>query len=144
MIMSRTKIFTLVVAALLFGAAIWWAVPKPSDGENPRSQSSLNRLADQINRGVPVMIDKETELLAAVGTEGMLTYNYRLVSYSVSQLNASKFAAGAKERVRQGVCNRPETRDDLLKQRVALRYSYFDKDKQHIATIDVLPADCGF
>jgi hypothetical protein len=25
-----------------------------------------------------------------------------------------------------------------------LRYSYFDKEKQHIATIDVLPADCGF
>ena len=144
MIMSRTKIFTLVVAALLFGAVIWWAVPKPSDGENPRSQSSLNRLADQINRGVPVMIDKETELLAAVGTEGMLTYNYRLVSYSVSQLNASKFAAGAKERVTQGVCNRPETRDDLLKQGVTLSYAYYDKDKQHIATIDISSADCGF
>jgi hypothetical protein len=144
MIMSRMKIFTLVVAALLFGAAIWWAVPKPSDGENPRSQSSLNRLADQINRGVPVMIDKETELLAAVGTEGMLTYNYRLVSYSVSQLNASKFAAGAKERVTQGVCNRPETRDDLLKHGVTLSYAYYDKDKQHIATIDISSADCGF
>jgi hypothetical protein len=144
MIMSLKKIFTFIVAALLFAAAIWWAVPRSSEGENPRSQASLNRLAVQINRGVPVMIDKETELLAAVGTEGMLTYNYRLVSYSVSQLNASKFAAGAKERVTQGVCNRPETRDDLLKQGVTLSYAYFDKDKQHIATIDVLPADCGF
>ena len=144
MIMSRTKIFTFIVAALLFGAAIWWAVPKSSEGENPRSQASLNRLAVQINRGVPVMIDKETELLAAVGTEGMLTYNYRLVSYSVSQLNASKFAAGAKDRVTQGVCNRPETRDDLLKQGVTLSYAYFDKDKQHIATIEVSSADCGF
>jgi len=27
---------------------------------------------------------------------------------------------------------------------VTLRYSYFDKDKQHIATIDVTPKDCGF
>jgi hypothetical protein len=72
----------------------------------------------------------------------MLIYNYRLVSYSVSQLDAAKFAAGAKERVTQGACNRPETRDDLLKQGVTLRYAYFDKDKQHIATIDVLPADC--
>ena len=142
--MSRTKIFTFVVAALLFGAAIWWIVSNSSDGENPSSVASLSWLAAEVNRGVPLMIDQETELLGATGTEGMLIYNYRLVSYSVSQLNASKFAAGAKERVRQGVCNRPETRDDLLKQRVALRYSYFDKDKQHIATIDVLPADCGF
>src|SRR5918992_313504 len=137
--MSRTKILTFIVAVALFGAVIWWAVPKSSEDENPRSQQSLNKLAVQINRAVPVMIDKETELLAAAGTEGMLTYNYRLVSYSVSQLDAAKFAAGAKERVTQGACNRPETREDLLKQGVPLRYAYFDKDKQHIATIDVLP-----
>jgi hypothetical protein len=139
--MSQTKIFTFTVAAVFFGAVIWWAVPK-SQEENPRSEESLNRLAVQINRAVPVMIDKETELLAAAGTEGVLTYNYRLVSYSVSQLDAAKFATGAKERVTQGACNRPETREDLLKQGVTLRYAYFDKDKQHIATIDVLPADC--
>jgi alanine dehydrogenase len=139
--MSQTKIFTFTIAAVFFGAVIWWAVPK-SQEENPRSEESLNRLAVQINRAVPVMIDKETELLAAAGTEGVLTYNYRLVSYSVSQLDAAKFATGAKERVTQGACNRPETREDLLKQGVTLRYAYFDKDKQHIATIDVLPADC--
>ena len=142
--MSRGKIFTFIIAALLCGAVIWWAVPKSSEGESPRSQASLNRLAVQINRNVPVMIDKETELLAAVGTEGMLTYNYRLVSYSVSQLDATRFAVGAKERVTQGACNRPETRDDLLKNGVTLRYSYFDKDKQHIATVDISSADCGF
>ncbi len=140
--MSQTKIFTFTVAAVLFGAVIWWAVPKPPQEENPGSEESLNRLAVQINRAVPVMIDKETELLSAAGTEGMLTYNYRLVSYSVSQLDAAKFAAGAKERVTQGACNRSETREDLLKQGVTLRYAYFDKDKQHIATIDVVPADC--
>jgi hypothetical protein len=142
--MSRGKISTFIIAALSCGAVIWWAVPKSSEGESPRSQASLNRLAVQINRNVPVMIDKETELLAAVGTEGMLTYNYRLVSYSVSQLDATRFAVGAKERVTQGACNRPETRDDLLKNGVTLRYSYFDKDKQHIATIDISSADCGF
>jgi len=27
---------------------------------------------------------------------------------------------------------------------VTLRYSYFAKDKQPIATVDVTPADCGF
>jgi hypothetical protein len=97
--MSRTKTFTFVVAALLFGAVIWWTVSKSSDGENPSSVASLNRLAAEINRGVPLMIDKETELLGAAGTEGMLIYNYRLVSYSVAQLDAARFAAGAKERV---------------------------------------------
>jgi hypothetical protein len=142
--MSRMKIITAVVLAASFGAVIWWTFAKTPQVEDPRSQESLNRVAAEINGPVPVMIDKETELLGAAGAGGMLIYNYRLVSYSVSQLDAARFAAGAKERVTQGACSRPETRDGLLKQGVTLRYSYFDKDKQHIATIDVLPADCGF
>jgi hypothetical protein len=74
----------------------------------------------------------------------MLIYNYRLVNVSTAQVDHNKFAVGAKERLKEGACNRPETRDSLLKKGVTLRYSYFDKDKQHIATIDVMPADCGF
>jgi hypothetical protein len=54
------------------------------------------------------------------------------------------FAAGAKLRVTEGACNRPETRDNFLRKGVTLRYSYFDKNKQYIATVDVTPADCGF
>ena len=111
---------------------------------DPRSEQHLSEIAAAINRSVPVMIDKETELMPAEGHHGMLIYKYRLVGYSVSQLDHEKFAAGAKQKVAQGACNRPETRDDFLKNGVTLRYSYFDKDKKHIATVDVTPADCGF
>jgi len=111
---------------------------------DPRSQEFLSRIAAEINRSVPVMIDQETELMPAAGAPGMLIYNYRLVSYSVAQLDHNRFATGAKEKVTQGACNRPETRDGFLKQGVTLRYSYYDKDKQHIATFDVQPSDCGF
>ena len=142
--MSSKTIITAVVVAIFTGSLIWWAVLKNPRRENPRSEESLNRLAAEINRRVPIMIDKETELLPAVGAEGLLTYNYRLVSYSVAQFDATRFAVGAKERVTQGACNRSETRDDLLKNGVTLRYSYYDKDKQHIATIDISSADCGF
>ena len=104
----------------------------------------MNKIAAEINRSVPVMIDQETELMPAAGAPGMLIYNYRLGNVSVAQVDHNKFATGAKERLKQGVCNRPETRDDFLKKGVTLRYSYFDKDKQHIATVDVTPSDCGF
>ena len=90
------------------------------------------------------MVDKETELLPGVGAEGMLIYNYRLVNYSIAQLDPNKFAAGVKQRVIQAACNRPETRDELLKKGITMRYTYLDKDKQYIATVDVTPADCGF
>ena len=112
--------------------------------EDPRSVKHLEKVAAEINRSVPVMIDQETDLLPAVGAPAMLIYNYRLVSYSAAQLDATRFATGAKQRLRQNACANPETRDDFLKKGVTLRYSYYDKDKQHIATIDVTPADCGF
>ena len=111
---------------------------------DPRSQEFLAKIAAEINRSIPVMIDQETELMPAVGAPGMLNYNYRLVNVSAAQVDYNKFASGAKERLKESACNRPETRDNFLKKGVTLRYSYFDKDKQHIATVDVTPADCGY
>ena len=142
MIKNISWIVIVVVAAYL----LWWLVRAyfPGEMDDPRSQEYLSRIAAEINRGVPVMIDKETELMPSSGHEGMLIYNYRLVSYAVKNLDHQRFAAGARDRLVQGACSRPETRDDFLKKGVTLRYSYFDKDKQHIATIDVTPKDCGF
>jgi hypothetical protein len=123
---------------------IWWAFPDYlAKQEDPRSQEHLSRVAAELNRALPLMIDKETELLPAMGAPGMLIYSYRLVSFSTAQVEYKKFAAAAKQQVVQGACGRPETRDDFLKKGVTLRYSYYDKDKKHIATVDVTPADCG-
>jgi hypothetical protein len=127
------------------GLLLWWVLPAYfSSSPDRQSVDHLDRIAAEINRSVPVMIDEETELLPAAAGQAMLIYNYRLVKYSVAQLDHQRFAAGAKQKVTQGACSRPETRDEFLKAGVTLRYSYFDKEKQHIATIDVTPADCGF
>ena len=134
-----------IAAGVLAGYIILWVVPEYFRArEDPRSVERLSRVAAELNRSVPVMIDAETELLPVEGVAGMLIYNYRLVSYSVTQVDGQKFAAGAKPRVTQEACDRPETREDFLKKGVTLRYSYYDKNKQHIATFDVTPADCGF
>ena len=132
-------------AAALLGLLVWWIAPRywnpPTDR---RSVAYLREIAVDINRSVPVMIDAETELLPTEAAPAMLIYNYRLVKYTAARLDPGKFATAAKQRLTQGACSRPETRDGFLKEGVTLRYSYFDKDKQHVATIDVTPADCGF
>jgi hypothetical protein len=139
------KTIAWLAGGIVAGLLVWWVLPAYlSPSNDPRSVKHLNEVAADINRSVPVMIDAETELLPANAAHAMLIYNYRLVKYSAAQLNPRKFAAGAKQKVTQGACSRPETRDGFLKEGVTLRYSYFDKDKQHIATVDVTPADCGF
>jgi hypothetical protein len=139
------KALNWLLGGLLLGLLFWWLVPAYfAEPEDPRSSEYLHRIAAEINRSVPVMIDAETELMPSTAGHAMLVYNYRLAKYSVAQLDHQKFAAGAKQKIVQNACNRPETRDGFLKRGVTLRYSYFDKEKRHIATIDVVPADCGF
>ncbi|HVO92768.1 MAG TPA: hypothetical protein VMT22_08000 [Terriglobales bacterium] len=133
-----------IVAGLFAAGTLWWAAADYLIKPDPRSVRHLRQVADEINRSVPVMIDKETELMPSTVYDGMLVYNYRLVSYSVSQIDPRKFAAGVKQKVTQAACNRPETRDEFLKNGVTLRYAYFDKNNKHIATVDITPADCGF
>jgi hypothetical protein len=141
----NTKALFWMAGGLALGLLVWWVLPAYwSEPTDPRSVEHLNQVAAEINRSVPVMIDAETELLPSTAGYGMLVYNYRLVKYSAAQLDHRKFAAGARQKIVQGACNRPETREGFLKQGVTLRYSYFDREKQHIATIDVAPGDCGF
>lgn len=142
---SITKALLWIAAVAIIAFIVWSLAPHYFTAEaDPRSQEFLSKLAAEINRSVPLMIDAETELMPVEGIDGVLIYNYRLVGYSAAQVNRQKFHEGAKQKVTQAACSTPETRDGLLKSGVTLRYAYFDKDKQHIATIDVMPSDCGF
>ena len=142
---SGVKAALWLGAGLVAGFLLWWvALPYFQAPPDPRSVDYLRKVAADINRSVPVMIDRETELLPSQAEPAVLIYNYRLVNYSAAQISVEKFAASAKQKVAQNACNRPETRDDFLKQGVTLRYAYFDKDKKFIAAIEVAPSDCGF
>jgi hypothetical protein len=139
------KSLVWIALGAMIAYVVFWGAPKFfGDHAAPDSQARLSQIAAELNRSVPMMIDRETELTVAEAHPSMLIYKYRLVPYSVRQLDHEKFAAGAKQRVTQGACNQPQLQEDFLKKNVTLRYSYFDKDKQHIATVDVTPADCGF
>jgi hypothetical protein len=137
--------FLWVVAGLVVSLLAWWLLAGYFRvGEDPRSVEHLSREAAQLNRSLPVLIDKETELTVTEAAPGMFIYKYRLVNVSAEKADHAKFTAAAKPQLVQNSCNRPETRNDFLSKGITMRFSYFDKDKQHIATIDVTPADCGF
>ena len=134
----------LVAAAAVFGYLVWRLVPMYWSGsEDPQSIERLAKEAAALNRSLPAVLDKETELMITEAAHAMFIYKYRLLNISVGRVNAEKFQAEAKPRLVQSACNRPEIRNDFLTKGVTMRFSYFDKDKQHIATIDVTPADCG-
>jgi len=134
-----------IVVGVVAGLLAWWLLAAYFKvSKDPRSIEHLSREAAQLNRSLPVLIDKETELTITEGAHAMFIYKYRLVNVSVDKVDHQKFTAAAKPHLVQMSCNRPETRDDFLSKGVTMRFSYFDKDNRHISTIDVTPADCGF
>jgi hypothetical protein len=138
------KLLLYFAAVLAAGCLIWWvALVYFFQKTDERSVESLRQEAEQMNKGLPAMLDKETELMVTEAEPGMFIYKYRLVNVSAPAVDHQNFAAGAKPQLVQMVCSRPETRGDFLGRGVTMRYSYFDKDKRHIATIDVTPSDCG-
>jgi hypothetical protein len=139
------QVFLWIVVGVVAGLLAWWLLAAYFKvSKDPRSIEHLSREAAQLNRSLPVLIDKETELTVTEAAHAMFIYKYRLVNVSADKVDHAKFTAAAKPQLVQNSCNRRETRDDFLSKGVTMRFSYFDKDKQHIATIDVTPVDCGF
>jgi len=49
------------------------------------SPEFLARVAAEMNKTLPMMVDKDTELSSTIGISGVLVYNYRLVNHSASE-----------------------------------------------------------
>ena len=97
------KSLVWIAVGVIAGCLVFWGIPEMFQEKlDPRSPARLSRIAAELNRSVPVMIDKETELTLVEGHEAMLIYKYRLVPYSVQPTGSPKFAAGAKQKVDPG------------------------------------------
>jgi hypothetical protein len=138
---SKALLLALCVAAVAVYVAWHFVFSERSGGV--RTPESLQKESAEMNRGLPTLIDKETELMTTEAAPGLFVYKYRLVNFSLERVDPELFMERAKPQLVQMSCSRPETRGDFLSRGVTMRYSYFDAAKRHIATIDVTPADCG-
>jgi hypothetical protein len=138
---SGAGIVATIVGAVAGREAVARLFSKPEP--DLRSQKVLAEVAAQTNKDLPMTIDKDTELVSSLGLEGVFVYNYRLVNFSAADVDAKQLIAALKPRITTSACTTPDTRDTFLKKGVTLRYSYSDKDRAYVASVDVAPKDCG-
>lgn len=100
-------------------------------------------LATKTNRALPATIDAETELLATVGLDGVLAYQYRLVNLLATEIDVPRFVSSMKSSLVVRPCTDPRIREGVLRQGIALRHIYADRDLRQIAIIEVTAADCS-
>ena len=129
-----------IIVAVIAGAASRAAV-RSMLAPNMRSERVLSKVAAEMNRDLPMMVDSETQLVACSASEALFTYSYRVVHHGASEVDPSVFVDAVRPQITTGACTTKETRK-ILDAGVTLRYSYADKSDNAIADIDVSAASC--
>ena len=112
------------------------------------TEKELREIANDLNRDVPSMIDRDTRLDSVQGGPGLqLTYYFTLINYSSTELSSSQ---KAKTKIAQKIlvtnrfCSNPDMRNYFFKNKVSIRMHYGWADGGFFAEIFVHPSDCGF
>lgn len=137
-----TRATLLVAAALLMS----WFPLAPTFGQpgSPRGlsiETELKSTSQQMNRGCPVMVDKETRLDNTAGGPGnMFTYTFTLVNYGVEEINIQAL----RETIRPHLVNMVRTNPSMNLFRtngVTIVYKYRDKLGRPLLDIALRPQD---
>ena len=106
------------------------------------SDEHLPKLASELNKQLPMVVDRETRLDSTLGGPGKrLTYLYTATNYNASQINVSEFTKQMSPQLRNGVCSSSDM-NIFVRSGVTIIYSYRAKDGRHFAKIEVNPSEC--
>jgi len=107
----------------------------------PSSMRTLNKVADEMNKSLPMMVDSETQLTNVIGMDKKFVYNYELIHLDSGNGLIDKISQ-LKPNMVNADCSTPETRDQFLKNGTTMEYKYYDRNKNYLTAIDILPSDC--
>ena len=112
------------------------------------TEKELREIANDLNRDVPTMIDRDTQLYSVQGGPGLqLTYYNKLIHYSSTVFSSSQKAKLKKEQdisIKKRFCSNPDIRYYFFKNKVHIRCYYEWADGVFFTEVFVYPSDCGF
>jgi hypothetical protein len=119
-------------------------VPRIGAADRPTAVAFLSRAAEEMNRrlGLPKNLDSEVQLVRVEALEGILVYQNRFINYSKDQMDVPALEAAQRKALQKTVCTTPETRDNLLKRGITMRYVYRDRFETLVMSIDIRLRDC--
>ncbi len=100
----------------------------------------MNSISNEINKSLPMMVDKDTRLESTIGKKGVLEYHYNLLNTKSNDINLSQLNSFTKS-LKNKVCSNPDTKS-FLGRSISLSYVYYGNDDTFITKIIVTPEDC--
>jgi hypothetical protein len=143
---KNKKMRTTIIIAVIVGAAlIFWGSGESSWADEMGKAGDakvMAAVAKEMNKSLPVMVDRDTELYSVAGFEKMITYNYRFINVSANEFPSEKVLTTFKPQFISSACASPEIRNTFFKSGITMRYTFSDKDKKPITSFDITLADC--
>jgi hypothetical protein len=110
-------------------------------------ESVLVKTADEVNKQLPITIDKHTRLDSTIPGPGLrFTYNNTILTISSQDINDSIRADLRQEQqsqLKKKLCSSPDSQF-FYKNSVTTSHIYRSSDGSFIAQIDITPKDCGY
>ena len=136
---KKRPIVTIIAAAI--GAIVGSMLAHQYFNRAPDIDQTLMATASQINKGLPMMVDKETRLDNTMALPNKtIVYRYTLVNMNAADVKKDELLAA----VRPQILNNYKTDPDMKSFRengVTMQYQYSDKNGTMITGFDVSPKD---
>jgi len=104
------------------------------------SSENLTAAANDLNKNLPMMVDKITEAFVVTPRDHELEFSYRVVTLQASEIDIN--TNGIKSDRINYTCSTPTIRP-LIDRGISIRYSYYDKNRQYIFSTLVKKSDCN-
>ena len=104
----------------------------------------LNQIVNSTNKTLPMMVNEDTRWDSASMIPGQeMVYNYTLVNYSATDIDAQIFSHVVSQAAINEACKHPSLQI-LYQNGIALKYNYYSNDESLISHVKISPADCGY
>jgi len=133
------QIISIIIGAVI--AAVSYQVVSRVLFPTPCFDSQLIKVANEINKNCPIMVDQVTRLdNTMAGPGNSIAYNYTLVNHEATELNIESI----KEYITPILINMVKTSEEMKSFReikVSLKYNYRDKSGVFLFSVLINPED---
>lgn len=139
--MAQNRITKAIIGGLI-GIAVFSVTSyllKDHFLEKSTFDNELMKVASELNKTCPIMVDAETRLDNAVALPpNKFQYNYTLVNMAVADIDTIQFHQNLDQVIINNVRTNPQLKV-FRDRKVTMSYFYKDKDGNYLMRLDVTP-----
>lgn len=139
---NNYKLVIITVIAVTVGSTVGSHMVNIFLPTGLNGDDQLIKVAEEVNKTLPLMIDSQTRLNSTFGLNNTFTYNYTLVNYTHSELDIDIFKSKMEIQLKNNYCT-SEDMKYFLKKETQVNFSYFDKEGKQITKLSYNPKDCN-